>query len=234
MSPPLHILHPHHAPADLLGLVQRTRAWSAAVADGDDWRDVVDSVRPYVNAVCQRADVAAQRAFLVHLSRFWDVHRHRMSPPTGARLRTLIADGQLSTHRGRILRAEVDGPGVRVTALIDGEQRELRPDAVINCTGPGRSWETPGNPVIVDLVRRGVAVPDHHAIGLTTTPDGRLIGRDGLATDSLLVMGPPRRGTLFETTAVPELRSQALHIADQIALSDASAVNVPRRDPQVG
>jgi uncharacterized NAD(P)/FAD-binding protein YdhS len=33
------------------------------------------------------------------------------------------------------------------------------------------------------------------------------------------VIGPPRRGTLFETTAIPELRSQALHIADQILLT---------------
>lgn len=214
----LDIIDLERDPTDLLGLVQRMRTSAATVENGDDWRDVVDSVRPYVNAVWQRAGAADQRAFLVHLSRFWDVHRHRMSPPTGARLQALIADGRLSTHRGRIVRAEVDGPAVVVTALIDGERRELRPDAVINCTGPGRSWEAPGNPVIVDLIHKGLAVPDPHGIGLATTADGRLLGRDQQVMDDLLVMGPPRRGTLFETTAIPELRSQALHIADHIAL----------------
>ena len=66
---------------------------------------------------------------------------------------------------------------------------------------------------------RGLAQPDPHGLGLMTTAQGSLLGQDGLPVDHIFVIGPPRRGTLFETTAIPELRSQALHIADQILLT---------------
>jgi uncharacterized NAD(P)/FAD-binding protein YdhS len=44
------------------------------------------------------------------------------------------------------------------------------------------------------------------------------VDADGTEVGQILVIGPPRRGTLFETTAVPELRAQALHLADRIVV----------------
>ena len=57
-------------------------------------------------------------------------------------------------------------------------------------------------------------------LGLATTADGCLVDVEGTAVPQVLVVGPPRRGTLFETTAVPELRSQALHVADHLVIGD--------------
>jgi uncharacterized NAD(P)/FAD-binding protein YdhS len=203
---------------DLRTLVRRIRSCSTSPPDGADWRDVVDSVRPYVNALWRRAGTEDQQAFLAHLSRFWDIHRHRMSPATGDHLTSLLARDRLVVRAGRILDAEPRGDGVRLTARVGGEVRSLDPDLVVNCTGPGRAWNEPANPIVTDLIRRGLATPDPHGLGLATTDDGRLLDVAGTPIDPVLVIGPLRRGSLLETTAIPELRSQALHIADHILL----------------
>jgi uncharacterized NAD(P)/FAD-binding protein YdhS len=72
-------------------------------------------------------------------------------------------------------------------------------------------------------VRRGTARPDRFGLGLETTPEGALVAADGTVVPQILVIGPPRRGSLFETTAVPEVRSQALHIADHLVIGDPLA-----------
>ena len=43
-----------------------------------------------------------------------------------------------------------------------------------------------------------------------------LIGRDGQRSKILLALGPLLRGTLWETVAVPELRSQARRVAETL------------------
>lgn len=187
----------------------------------EDWREVIDAVRPFANALWRRFDVDQQRLFLTEVMRSWDVHRHRMSPPTAARLDTLRTGGVLSTHTGRVLAVEPDSTGgVLAHVEVDGAEQHLRVDTIVNCTGPGRSWLPPANPVVADLVARGLAVPDVHGLGLSTTPNGQLVGADGRVVPEVLVIGPPRRGSLFETTAVPELRSQALHLADHMVIGD--------------
>ena len=189
----------------------------------ENWREVIDAVRPFANALWRRFDDEQQRIFLSRVLRDWDVHRHRMSPPTAQRLEDLIGSGVMTTHVGQVLQASGSALGGIVLQLdLDGQERELGVDAVVNCTGPGRSWLPPENPVVTDLMNSGLAQPDPHGLGLLTTAEGRLLKETGDAVEQIFVMGPPRRGTLFETTAIPELRSQALHIADQILLSRCS------------
>ncbi len=220
---PIDVIDLERDSVDVLALEARLRA---RMADGvgreypdEDWREVIDAVRPFANALWRRFDRTQQEVFLTQVMRTWDIHRHRMSPTTGARLDALLDDGRLSTHTGQVL-AATGSPsgGIRLEVEVDGEIKALDVDAVINCTGPGRSWQEPANPVVADLVEQGRAVPDVHGLGLSTTPDGCLIGVDGAVQPNILVMGPPRRGALFETTAVPELRSQALHLADHIVI----------------
>lgn len=187
----------------------------------EDWREVIDAIRPYANALWRRFDREQQACFLRDVLRQWDVHRHRMSPPTAARLAALLDSGRLTLRTGSV-RSVVDAGGDTVTLRLDldGREQEVVTDAVINCTGPGRPWEAPANPVVTSLFARGLACPDVHGLGLATTADGCLVDVEGTAVPQVLVVGPPRRGTLFETTAVPELRSQALHVADHLVIGD--------------
>lgn len=211
---------------DVLALQERLRA---RMRDGvgrehpdEDWREVIDAVRPFVNALWRRFDETQQALFLARAARQWDVHRHRMAPATARRLDALCQGGQLTTHTGHVVNAVPHGAThISLAVELDGRVRTLEVDGVVNCTGPGRSWLPPANPIVADLVGRGLATPDRHGLGLATTAQGSLIDVAGHPVPQILVVGPPRRGTLFETTAVPELRSQALHIADLLVIGDS-------------
>jgi len=53
-------------------------------------------------------------------------------------------------------------------------------------------------------------------LGLDVDGTGALIDRNGLRSEILYALGPVRKGTLWETTAVPEIRAQALHLARKL------------------
>lgn len=229
LVPAAHLVHQQVRPLDVIDLsrdgddVRRLSARLRAQTvegvgrqyDDEDWREVVDAVRPFANALWQRFDDVQRRIFLTEELRRWDVHRHRMSPATAARLADLRARGHVQLGPGRVLGARtLDDGRVQVDLLMDGLEQRRIVDAVVNCTGPGRHWEPPTNPLVADLIERGSARPDPLGLGLWTTPRGELRDAHGATVPEVLVIGPPRRGSLFETTAVPELRSQALHIAD--------------------
>ena len=225
---PIDIVDLDRDSLDVLALDRRIRArildHEGRQYPDEDWREVIDAVRPFANALWRRYDSEQQRIFLTQLLRQWDVHRHRMSPVTAERFDALQGSGRLTIHTGQVVAASPDAAGGIVVELdLDGERTEMRVDAVVNCTGPGRSWSPPGNPVVMDLIAQGLAVPDEHGLGLRTTPGGCLVDASGRPVPQVLVIGPPRRGSLFETTAVPELRSQALHLADHMVIADPFA-----------
>ncbi|MEX0768815.1 MAG: FAD/NAD(P)-binding protein [Microthrixaceae bacterium] len=222
---PLQVIDLEKDSQDVLQLAAKIRARIdervGAEYENENWREVIDAIRPYANALWRRFDPEQQQIFLSQVLRDWDVHRHRMSPPTAQRLHALIDSSLMTTHTGQVQQA-VSLPSGEFELILDLDGIEQRRvvDAVVNCTGPGRSWLEPANPVVTDLMAQGLAQPDPHGLGLMTSADGHLLSDTGKIVEQIFVIGPPRRGTLFETTAIPELRSQALHIADQILLSD--------------
>jgi uncharacterized NAD(P)/FAD-binding protein YdhS len=67
------------------------------------------------------------------------------------------------------------------------------------------------------LLADGLARRDELRVGLDVDQVGRLVSADGRPCEALRVIGPPRRGRWWETTAVPEIRAQAAALvrADQ-------------------
>ena len=218
---PMQVIDLDRDGADVLELAARLRARGA---DGvgseypdEDWREVIDAVRPFANALWRRFDVTQRQLFVDRLARDWDVHRHRMAPLTARRVGALRDDGRLSVGRGRVLEVHAARDD-RLRVVVDdgGDVRSETYDAVVNCTGPGRPWDGRGPSLVSGLLSAGVAVRDDLGLGLLTDAEGLLVDRCGRSVPEVLVIGPPRRGALWETTAIPELRSQALHIADRI------------------
>ncbi|GAA1034224.1 hypothetical protein GCM10009557_38310 [Virgisporangium ochraceum] len=68
-----------------------------------------------------------------------------------------------------------------------------------------------------DLVAVAPARSGPHGLGLDTDEAGRLTDHAGRPWRAVHVLGPARRGRLWETTAVPEIRAHA----EELALASA-------------
>lgn len=62
----------------------------------------------------------------------------------------------------------------------------------------------------------GLARADPLGLGVDVDLDGRLVPYDGGPTPAPYVVGALRRGQWLETTAIPEIRQQAHHLARAI------------------
>ncbi|XXF78682.1 FAD/NAD(P)-binding protein [Myxococcaceae bacterium GXIMD 01537] len=247
---PIHALsrhgmlpHPHRAgdvavrparvPAGALGLRALLRAVrqeaERARDEGGDWREVVDGLRPRSVTLWQGLSTAEQRRFLRHVRAFWDVHRHRMAPEVGEVLTRLQREGRLELHAGRVRSFRLEGEDVEVRYRPRGAGTEalLRVRHVINCTGP--EGILTGSPLPRALLKEGLARGDALGISLSAAEDGALLDARGRPSEHLFTLGPPRRGELWETVAIPEIRLQAEVLAGRL-LRDAEAA----RSEEVG
>ncbi len=64
------------------------------------------------------------------------------------------------------------------------------------------------------MLERQQARPGPQGLGLATAPDGSVLGP---LADRLWTLGGLRRGDLWETTAIPEIRVQAKELAGTVA-----------------
>jgi len=98
-------------------------------------------------------------------------------------------------------------------------QRSVRVDRVINCTGPETDYRRIDDPLIKNLLAQGLARPDPLLLGLDVDSKGALIDFGGNPSPSMYAIGPARKGLLWETIAVPEIRVQASELAEHLALT---------------
>src|SRR4051794_37374440 len=187
---------------------------AAAKRQGVDWRPVVDGLRTATQGLWMRLDLDERRRFLATYARAWEVRRHRMAPDVAARLDRYREEGRLQVLEGglagltdHVLRCEVDLPALPDTLFAD---------AVVNCTGPMTDVSRSTDPLLRALVRRGLITPDPLRLGVSCTPQGEVLDVSGQLVPGLYVVGPPRKGTLWETTAVPEIRDQAAVLAQTL------------------
>jgi hydroxyacylglutathione hydrolase len=203
------------SPRTARGLLRLIRTQvEAAEKAGSGWRAVIDSLRPFSQEIWRSLSYSERRRFLRHVRPYWDVHRHRIAPAIGAKLASQIQDGQIEIHAGRITSYTEDSDGVDLTYRSRGSQLErLHVDRVINCTGPESDCRKVDHPLLTNLMRQKLARPDPLFLGLDVSPDGAVIDADGAASNLLYAIGPVRKGSLWETIAVPELRVQVSELS---------------------
>jgi len=86
----------------------------------------------------------------------------------------------------------------------------------VNGTGPNTSIEMWRSELTRALLSRGLCVTDELGIGLRCDPDGAVVDAQRGISDRLFTLGPLRKGDLWESTAVPELRVQAERVARRV------------------
>ena len=227
-KPPPHLDPPADLdewPESVLGLLRGLRREVHEAGErGVDWREVVTSIRDQTPALWQRLDTEERQRFLRHARPYWETHRHRSSPETAFAVESMRESGALELLPGRVARLVEKPTGVTVTyAPRHGSPaRELVVGKVVNCTGPDTDLARVRDPLIRALREHGTIRPDPLGLGLDTDDDGRLLGADGTPSDHLTLVGPLRKGRLWEHTAVPELRVEAQRVAQRLGVGLAS------------
>ncbi|OWP61881.1 hypothetical protein CDA63_17225 [Hymenobacter amundsenii] len=191
----------------------------ASHAQNHDWRPVLDCLRPDLGRIWAAWPLAEQARFLRHLASRWSVARHRSPPGNAAILREMLDSGSVKQETGRVqaIMATPEGLQVQVQQKV-GVARTLVAQHVINCTGPLLDYTRIQSHLVKDLREEGYLVPDPLRLGIITDNHGALINAAGQASEVLFTLGASRRPAYFESTAVPELRAQAVAMAQELGL----------------
>jgi uncharacterized NAD(P)/FAD-binding protein YdhS len=200
-------------------LREQARAFRAATLaaheQGADMRDVVDAMRPYTAAVWQGLADADRRRFLRRYARYWLINRSRMAPAAAGWIDELQREGRLRVVAAAVV--SVDDEGGRLAVGLrprgGGEVETLHVDAIVNGAGPSDSPFRAGSPLYGSLRACGLARPHPLGLGIDTGPGGAVLDADGRPSEALYAIGWLRRGELWESIAIPELRDQAAALA---------------------
>jgi uncharacterized NAD(P)/FAD-binding protein YdhS len=190
-----------------------------AVETGGHWQAVIDELRPFTQDVWHALSIEDRKRFMRHLRPWWEVHRHRMAPGVAERFEQARATGQLHIHSGRIQRFTASESGVTVEyrERKSGAAAELTVARVINCSGPGCDYDRITDPLVRDLLDRGLVRPDDLRLGLDVTGNCALKHEDGSISRRLFAVGPATKGAFWEMTAVPDIRRQCEYLGDFLA-----------------
>jgi uncharacterized NAD(P)/FAD-binding protein YdhS len=213
------------SPKNVLGLLRLIREQVEEAQRQDiDWRPVIDSLRPYNSLIWQSLPKREQQSFLRHVRSYWDVHRHRAVPEIAEFVAEQIGAGQIEVHAGRITHYQ-EKRAVRIIYRKRENSKEecVSVDRVINCTGPETDCRRLEDPLLASLLLKGMVRPDPLCLGLDVSRDGALLDRDGAISQRLYAVGPIRKGNLWESTAVPEIRKQVHRLVEHLLNASGKA-----------
>ena len=214
---------PLERPTALALLRAVRRAVRTTVAAGGDWQQAIGPVRQHVARLWSTADDAERRRFVRHVRPWWESHHHRAPPQGRALVDQLVEAGRLRVHAATIHAViPADDGRTSVTLRRRGQDavEQVTYDAVINSTGIEYDWRRVARPLPRQLLADGLVRPGPLALGIDADAKGRVIQRDGHADGRLLALGPPLRGLWWESTAVPDVVSQARGVADLLLAED--------------
>jgi uncharacterized NAD(P)/FAD-binding protein YdhS len=177
-----------------------------------NWRAVIDNLRPVTQKLWLDLPLAEKRYFKQHLSRYWNIARHRVPPEANAILRKMQADGRLEILAGRLRDIKYDDR-FSVTYSNNGVDYVQSADVLVNCIGSETNFSRIDSEFVRNLVARRHIRNDELDLGIMASPDGRVFGKNDEYSDIVWTLGTALKGTLWETTAIPEIRTQARELA---------------------
>jgi len=198
---------------------------SAHLAQGGDWRSVIDGIRPYTQRLWRELPIRSRRRFLEHARAWWDIHRHRMAPDIEFRITKAIADGRLGLIAGKTVEIVPNATGARVRYRRRGQTRieSLDVDAIVDCTGIVKNPAATSNPAVRSLFDQGLARVDPLRIGIEVMPDCAVVDRSGVPSRRLFAIGPLTRAAFWEIMAIPDIRNQCAELAERLVRNAATA-----------
>ena len=202
------------------------RRVDAHVAQGGDWRSVIDGLRPYTQRLWRELPPASKRRFLEYARAWWDVHRHRMAPEVEARITDALCAGRLNVVAAKVAGIEPNEAGalIRYRRRGQSEIRTMQVGAIVDCTGIVKDPLASANPAVRSLFERGLARVDPLHIGIETAADGAIVNQDGAPSRRLFAVGPLTRAAFWEIIAIPDIRNQCAELAAKLAHVDEASL----------
>lgn len=225
LLPEVHLRHAAAPAGDGAELIEAlrdapdVRQWMRllreAIAQEPDWRTVIDGLRPHSPSLWGELPMAQRARFLRHANWAWQRVRHRMPPQLLEQVSTLERAGRLQRQRARIRAVDVSEDGLQLTLDVAGRPEQLDAELVVQTTGLETDVRPTTHRLVSQLLTNLHVTPDPLGLGLTANVDGSLL-RDGTAWPHLFAIGSLLRGTLWESTAIPEIRQQARQLAERL------------------
>lgn len=181
---------------------------------GGDWRSVINALRHQVPDLWQNATVKDKKRFIRHVLPYWNVHRHRVHSQLKQMLDNLAQQNKLQTFAARVLKIEQGQ--VEIGLRHQQKTQQFKADWVLNCMGPCTDMRYAASPLIKSLINHGEVSLDPLALGFATTKSGEIYDAQGMLSNHYFTLGPPAKGTVWECTAVPEIRRQSYALANRL------------------
>jgi uncharacterized NAD(P)/FAD-binding protein YdhS len=151
-----------------------------------------------------------------------------MAPEIGVGIEDAVRGRRLRVLAGRLKHLAVEADRLNLQIKLRSQKSmALDIDRLINCTGPEAEYRRLPDPLTRTLMDSGLARSSSTGTGLWTDRNGALVDSEGNPSDWLFAVGPCRFGSLFETTAVPELRIQAESLANHLLSTPYEPVEPP-------
>ncbi|WP_158792828.1 FAD/NAD(P)-binding protein [Granulicella sp. L60] len=192
------------------------RAFRMAIRGGADWRAAIDSLRATTNDLWLALPLQEQQRFRRHLQRSWDIVRHRMAPPIADVIDAELWGGTLVIRKGHLSGVEAEDSGTVVSIRTAHTTERFGAARVINCTGPSMNYRRVDSPLLHRLFEQGLVSAGPLGGGFQCGHDGAIMDANGEVSERIYNLGPGRLGTLLESIAIPEIREQAVGLAETL------------------
>ncbi len=186
-----------------------------ALAAGIPWHAVIDSLRPHNQHIWTHWSLIEKRRFLRHVRAHWDIYRHRIAPEIAG---IINATPHLHVIAGRVTdyQEQVSAVDLSVLHRHTNTTRTLTAAYVINCTGPLSDYALIDNSLVARLRQKGILAADDIQLGIAVDAHGHLIDQQQQVIPWLWTLGPPRKGYAWECIAIPDIRTQAVTLANDV------------------
>lgn len=185
----------------------------------------LDKLRPHTQRLWQSLSKEEKQQFLRQDGALWNVTRHRIAISIHNKVTDALDSGRLRVIPGTIVNLV---PGEQYIDVVlrdgDGNESSHNGDLIINCTGPQSHFSKTGLPLFDNLLATGLVSSDELDMGIQVDGDFAAIGSNGEPSRRVYAIGPLLKGSLWETTAVPELRGQAMRVAEVLLEREPIAV----------
>jgi len=187
---------------------------------------LINYFRPYTGKLWQGFTTEEKSFFLRHLRHKWGVARHRIPPISYEQIKQELAEKKLIILAGKIKDIDEKTAEINVNywSQLTHTVESMKVSCVINCTGPEADVSKLPQGLLAKLYKNKLIVPDELLVGIQVSVcDFRI--KNSHHTEHFYALGNLLRGELWESTAINELREQAIQLSLQIEHAEKTKKN---------